>query len=182
MRYFRIYILLLFFTFVTSNCFPQIKNDKFSSISKINYDSLPPTDLRNSGLNGIFISPMLGMEFPVPKFINTSKSGVTYGVKLEYANFNLYPVILGVLYQYQKNSGDENYLTANLLNSLDTKINSFGVTVDIILNKYLKSHFTIPFFTIEFKYLSIQKVVSPVPNNLNINTSIKIWKRKNIQF
>ena len=171
MRYYRIYILLFFFIFVTSNCFSQIKNDKYSPVSKINYDSIPPADLKNSGLNGIFISPILGMEFPVPKFTNTSKSGVTYGVKLEYANFNLYPFILGVIYQYQKNGGDENYLTTNLLNSLDTKINSFGVSIDVILNKYLKSHFTIPFLVMEFKYLSIQKVISPVPNNLNINTS-----------
>ena len=154
-----------------ANSFSQVKMNMFSSDMSISHDSIPAPDLINSPINGIFISPMMGLEFPVPKFINTAKNGFTYGIKLEYANYNLYPVIIGLMYQGQTNSGDDNYITANLLNNLSTKISSFGVTMDFILNKYFKYQFTIPFMTLELKYLSITRSISPTPNNTNLSTS-----------
>jgi len=172
MKYLREFILILFCV-VSSGLTGFTQSNKYYVINNpvSGFDSIPQKEYKNPGISGIFISPFLGLEFPVSDFNTISKNGLTYGVKLEYANFKIYPVIIGVMYQNQLNKGKDDYLTANLLNMLDTKINTFGVSVDVILNKYLKSNFTIPFVTLELKYFSIQKTVSPEINNLNIQNS-----------
>lgn len=167
--------LILLIIFISQKSFSQKSNIDFNQNPFRTFDSLPQVDYKNISISGLFISPLLGLEFPVKNFTNTSKSGLTYGVNFKYANFKLFPFIFGVLYQYQQNKGNDDFLTLNLLNNLDTKIHSFGVSMDIILNKYLKSNFTIPFLTFEFKYLKVQRVISPENNTLNILTSDNLF-------
>ena len=62
-------------------------------------------------------------------------------------------------------------MTAQLLNTFDTKISSFGITADILLNKYIHSNFTLPFLTLEVKYLSVQRIISPDIITLNYKTT-----------
>jgi hypothetical protein len=59
-------------------------------------------------------------------------------------------------------------MSVNRLDVLETKISSFGLSIDVILNKYVKSDFTIPFVTLEAKYLTIQREISPLNNNLGL--------------
>jgi hypothetical protein len=137
----------------------------------IGKDSVIDYGTYSQKLNGIFVSPFMGLEWPVKVFNNTSKSAFTYGIKLEFAGFKLYPVILGLIYKYQKNPGKDDFMTAQLLNTFDTKISSFGITADILLNKYIHSNFTLPFLTLEVKYLSVQRIISPDIITLNYKTS-----------
>jgi hypothetical protein len=91
------------------------------------------------GIGGIFISPVIGFEFPIPNFTNLAMNGFSFGARLEYASFKLHPVILGLVYQYQMHKGNEDFITKNLLNSFDLKIHSVGLSIDLLLNKYIKS-------------------------------------------
>ena len=120
---------------------------------------------------GLFISPMVGLEFPFREFSNTAKTGITYGFKLEFASKDIYPFVIGGMFQQQLNNGDVEFKTINRLDIFKTTINSFGVSLDMILNKYIKSDFTIPFVTLEAKYLTIQREISPPSNILGLETS-----------
>ncbi|TRZ64190.1 hypothetical protein D4R20_03075 [bacterium] len=124
---------------------------------------------------GIFITPSLGFEYPLKDFSGNSKYGLASGIKLEFASYNIYPLVIGIQYQYQNNPGKDDYVALNLLNSFTTKINSFGLSVDILLNKYLKSNFTMPFVFLEARYLKVKREVSPVvvlPGIVNIESVI----------
>lgn len=120
---------------------------------------------------GIFISPIIGAEFPTRDFISNSKYAVCIGAKLEYSSLNIYPLVIGASIQYQNHSGADDFKTKYLLNSLNTKITSFGVSLDLLLNKYLKSSFTIPFVFIEAKMLNVKKEVSPESNYPNLKST-----------
>ena len=163
------YIFTIIFLFFINISYSQVDTTKNNPItvqdSVINYGSY------SQKLNGIFIAPFMGLDWPVKNFNNTSKSAFTYGIKLEFASFKLYPVILGLSYKYQSNPGKDDFMTAQLLNSFDTKISSFGLTADILLNKYLHSNFTLPFISLEVKYMSVKRIISPSTNLLNYNTS-----------
>ncbi|HEY5536301.1 MAG TPA: hypothetical protein VIL99_15370 [Ignavibacteria bacterium] len=165
----NIKLVFLFLIFLTPlKSYSQNKAINFSHTTIINQDSIIKGETFSGKLGGIFISPFLGIEWPVKIFNTTSVNSLTYGLKLEFANIKLYPVILGAIYTYQNNTGKDEFLTKNLLNFLNTKITSFGITADILLNKYIKSNFTLPFLTLELKYLKIQKEISPTENTLNI--------------
>ncbi len=134
--------------------------------------------LRNtkSNLNpsGVFVAPFIGLDYPVTKFGDNSVYGFSYGIKLEFASKNIYPFILYGFYQYQRNPGKDSYKTLNLLNSMDTKLNTFGCGIYFLLNKYFKYSFTSPFLIGEIKYITAKRVISPdnyVPE-LNRNESL----------
>lgn len=165
----NIKLVFLFLIFLNPlKSYSQNKAINFSHTTIINQDSIIKGETFSGKLSGIFISPFLGIEWPVKIFNTTSVNSLTYGLKLEFANIKLYPVILGAIYTYQNNTGKDEFLTKNLLNFLNTKITSFGITADILLNKYIKSNFTLPFLTLELKYLKVQKEISPSENTLNI--------------
>ncbi|MFA5405004.1 MAG: hypothetical protein WC358_08725, partial [Ignavibacteria bacterium] len=46
-----------------------------------------------------------------------------------------------------------------------------GISIDVLLNKYLKSGFTIPFIFIEARSLSIKREVSPEVNYLDLKST-----------
>ena len=110
---------------------------------------------------GIFISPIFGLSFPIQKLNLNSSSTFNLGIRLEYASIKLYPVIFGVSYQSQNFKGNDNFKTNNLLNDFQTKITSFGVGFDLLLNKFIKANFTMPFFTLEGKYIKVSRIIDP---------------------
>jgi hypothetical protein len=57
-------------------------------------------------------------------------------------------------------------MAVNLLNTFDTKITSVGASVDIVLSKFIKTNFTIPFVTLEARYMNISRTISPDTVNI----------------
>jgi hypothetical protein len=110
---------------------------------------------------GIFIAPTLGFNLPMKELRNNSTYSVSYGVKLEYASISIYPVVVFAKMEFQKYPGSDAFRTLNLLNSMETKITTFGGGVYILLNKYLKSNFTMPFLVGEVSSYNVKRTISP---------------------
>jgi len=139
-------------------CFCEFAKAQEDS-SKINIGRLNP---KKPG--GLFITPVLGAEFPTRDFVSNSKYAMCLGGKLEYASLSIYPLVIGASIQYENHGGSDDFKTKYLINTLNTKILSFGGSIELLLNKYLKSSFTIPFVFLEAKMLNIKKEVSPESN------------------
>ncbi|MEO6695920.1 MAG: hypothetical protein ABIY50_02950 [Ignavibacteria bacterium] len=137
----------------------DFKNDRLFKDSTVT--KFGKSKVQKSNIGGIFISPMAGVSFPLGKFATFSNSGIQYGLKAEIAYSRLYPFIFGFIYEYQKNKGNADFTTVNFLTQFDTKITSIGGSLDIILNKYLKSDFTTPILTLEIKYSKVNRIISP---------------------
>ncbi|MBK6876359.1 MAG: hypothetical protein IPG99_07870 [Ignavibacteria bacterium] len=119
------------------------------------------TSSQKTNIGGVFLSPTVGVAFPTGKFGELSNSGFYYGFKLEFGFIKLYPFVFGVIYEGQSNGGNAEFTTSNFLTQFDTDITYMGGSVDIILNKYIKSNFTIPVFTLELKYANIKRTLTP---------------------
>jgi len=111
--------------------------------------------------SGIFLSAGLGVDIPFSDFSDNSATAIVLGARLEYSSLKLYPFVIGFSYQYQNNEGSDEFKTLNLLNGSKTTIHSLGLGFELILNKYLKSSFTIPFITLEAKYMMAQREINP---------------------
>ncbi|MBL7127633.1 MAG: hypothetical protein ISS16_01470 [Ignavibacteria bacterium] len=161
----------------SSFIYPQVNHyDVLKKSEILSLRSISPIDLSASkSAGGLFVSPLVGLEFPFREFSNTATTGLTYGVKLEFASKDIYPFVIGGMFQQQLNKGDVEFKTVNRLDILETTINSFGLSLDMILNKYIKSEFTIPFVTLEAKYLTIQREISPPLNTLGLETSENVF-------
>jgi hypothetical protein len=122
-------------------------------------------------LGGIFISPVLGAEFPTKGFNDNSKYGFCFGGKLEYSSMHIYPIVIGATFQYQRHEGADDFKTLYLINSLTTKMTSYGLSVDLLLNKYLKSSFTVPFIFAEIRMVNVKREVSPESNFPNLKST-----------
>lgn len=129
----------------------------------------PQVKIKKPG--GIFISPVLGAEFPIKDLNANSKYAFCFGGRLEYSSLNIYPFVIAATIQYQNHSGADDFKTIYLINSLSTKITSFGISVDVLLNKYLKSSFTIPFVFLEARSISVKREVSPETNFPNLKST-----------
>ncbi len=129
------------------------KEDTLSTVKK--YSSANPKP------SGIFIAPTLGFDVPLRDFYNNSKYSISYGVKLEYASISIYPLVVFGKIEFQKYQGSDAFKTLNFLNSMETKITSFGGGIYVLLNKYLRSNFTMPFFAGEISSYSVTRVLSP---------------------
>ena len=112
-------------------------------------------------IGGIFISPNVGMVFPLGTFAGNSGIGVVYGAKLEFAFSKLYPFVFGFIYEGQTNKGDAGYMNNNLLTTLQTRTTYIGGSMDFILNKILKSDFTTPVVSLEIKYANVSRDIVP---------------------
>ena len=147
-------------------------NHNFKIISLLKDDSATvksgKSKTQKISFGGIFISPSIGGSFPIGSFANYSKSGFIYGFKAEIAFNKLYPFVFGIVYENQNNPGNPEFTSTNILNTYDTKISSIGGSLDFILNKYIKSNFTSPVITLEIKYTSIKKDISPITTNPDI--------------
>ena len=167
-NFYALIILLVFYINAKSqnSYFNLLKNDllKDSTITQIRKSD-------SKVKSGIFFTPSMGVEYPMNSFRVNSSSSFCLGVKLEYASQSIYPVIFGISYEHQDHNGIDNYKTLNYLNSLETKISSYGGGIDLILNKYLKSNYTIPFLVTELKYIMVQRIIDPAVNSTNLKTS-----------
>jgi hypothetical protein len=118
----------------------------------------------SSNPGGIFISPTLSAVYPVGKFSETSKIAAQFGIRLEYSSKKIYPFVVGALLEFTKHNGKDDFMTQYVLNTFQTKTTAIGGSVDIILSKFLKTNFTIPFATLEVKYITAATTVSPESN------------------
>lgn len=110
---------------------------------------------------GLFIAPFLGADFPLKTFSGNSKNALTYGARLEFASMSIYPLVLFGQYQFQNHKGLDAYKSLYYLNTMETKISSFGGGFYFLLNKYLKSNFTSPFLVGEVKFYNVKRILSP---------------------
>ena len=174
-------VLVLFIFLITGNCFSRdfsnhlmtSRDHSMKSFSgKLMNDTLKSklgkSNSKKTNMGGLFIAPTIGVSFPVGKFADYSNSGIIYGVKAELAYSRLYPFIFGFVYEYQKLPGSGEFTTTNSLTKYDTKISSIGGSLDIILNKFLRSDFTTPVLMLELKYAKVTKDVSPLTTNSEI--------------
>ena len=111
--------------------------------------------------SGIFIAPTLGFDFPLDEFASNSKYSISYWAKLEFASLSIYPIVIFGQFQFQNHPGSDAFKTENLLNSSETKVTSFGGGVYVLLNKYLKSNFTMPFLVADVKLYNVKRTISP---------------------
>jgi hypothetical protein len=84
---------------------------------------------------------------------------------------SIYPIVIGATIQYQNHDGADDFKTLYLINTMSTKITSFGISVDMLLNKYLKSSFTIPFIFLEARSVNVKREVSPPENHPNLKAT-----------
>lgn len=167
-------ILFVFFCVFSSSAlcqsFPELSMNK--NIIKYNFqtdkifkDTVPAAPQKNKvkklSFGGIFISPNLGVAFPVGVYGDSSISGFLYGAKIEIGFSKLYPFVFGFVYENQKNSASPEFINSRFLTQFETEIVSLGGSLDILLNKYIKSNFTTPIFSLEIKYATISRQVSP---------------------
>jgi len=129
----------------------------------------------SKNFGGIFISPLIGLDFPLGNFSKNSKSGFVFGGRLEFAMSSLYPFIIGATVQYQKNNGDDEFKTVNRLDVMETEILSYGISVDFIINKYLKSKFTIPFLTLEIRNYQVTRKIQPDFQNPGLESKVNTF-------
>lgn len=118
-------------------------------------------------IGGIFISPNVGLCYPLGSFKGNSGIGVVYGAKLEFAFSKLYPFVLGFIYEGQTNKGNSGFMNNNLLTTFQTQVSYLGGSLDFILNKILKSNFTTPVLSLEVKYAKVTRDIvpdTPLPN------------------
>lgn len=111
--------------------------------------------------SGIFLSIGGGLSVPLRDFSNNSNP--TFGIlgRLEFGSTFLFPFVPGVEIDYFSYAGSDNFITPLFLNSLRTKIFSFGVSFEYTLSRLLNSSYTIPFITIDVKSNKITRVVDP---------------------
>ena len=164
-------IILLLFVFVSLSA-AYSQDEKIEPKQEIVKDTtIKVYTSSNPKPSGIFIAPLLGFDFPMRDFANNSKYSISYGFRLEYASISIYPVVVFGKLEFQKFNGSDAFRTANLLNSMQTKITSFGGGVYVLLNKYLKSNFTMPFLVGEINSYSVTRLISPDVSLPGIKTS-----------
>jgi hypothetical protein len=176
--------LFLILIFISSGkiLFPQENNldvpvnrhiDKVIKDVDLNQSGIFKTqNLQQSvSIGGIFISPFFGFVFPMRSFNDNSNTGVNYGIKLEFAHTKIYPFVIGAFFEQQKHKGAEEYKALHRLTNFQTDITSIGGGVDLILNKYIRSNFTIPFIILEGKYMNVSRIIEPAANNPGIAES-----------
>lgn len=182
-----IIIVIIFFSFNTALKSQELSLKTLLKNKKYNYNLSEDKILEDTSINvkgkstvqkvnigGLFISPALGTSFPLATFGNYSNPGLIFGVKFELAYSRLYPFIFGFVYEVQKNKGNADFTTVNSLTKFDTKITSLGGSMDIILNKFIKSDFTIPVLTFEIKYANVDREVTPAGARSDIPTKVSL--------
>ncbi|MBK8552044.1 MAG: hypothetical protein IPL53_13665 [Ignavibacteria bacterium] len=137
----------------------NLSQDKL--ISDTNKVEKEKTKTQSINIGGIFISPSVGLAFPLGVFSSNVGTGTAYGAKLEFAFMKLYPFVVSAVYEGQKYKGNAGFMNNNLLTEFSTNVAYFGGSLDIILNKFLKSDFTTPILSLEIKYAKVSRDVAP---------------------
>lgn len=147
----------------------SLKSDKILQDTNVKVKEKSKSQSVNIG--GIFISPNIGLCYPLGSFKGNSGIGTVYGAKLEFAFSKMYPFVLGFIYEGQTNKGNSGFMNNNLLTTFQTQVTYLGGSVDFILNKILKSNFTTPVVSLEVKYASVSRDIVPDNPLPNINAS-----------
>lgn len=131
--------------------FTRVLSDTVKSIKK-------PSNITHSG---IFLSVGGGLSVPLRDFSNNSKPAFGILGRLEFGSTALFPFVPGAEINYFSYNGTDNFITPLFLNSLKTKIFSYGVSLEYTLSRLLNSSYTIPFLTLDVKSNKITRVVDP---------------------
>jgi hypothetical protein len=116
-------------------------------------------------LHGIFLSVGGGLSVPLSDF--NSYSNVSYGIlgRLEYSSTVIFPFVIGGEVDYFSYGGYDLYKTLHRLNNLDTKIFSYGLSIEYTLSRLLNSSYTTPFVALDVKNNMIKREYD---DNVNI--------------
>jgi hypothetical protein len=117
--------------------------------------------LKNISHSGIFLSIGGGLDVPLRNFHTTSNTSFGILGRLEFGSTAIFPFVPGVEIDYFSYSGSDNFLTSLLLNSFQTKILSFGVSLEYTLSRLLNSSYTIPFIALDVKTNNIKRQYGP---------------------
>ena len=106
---------------------------------------------KDFSLHGIFLSVGGGLSVPLSDF--NAYSNVSYGIlgRLEYSSTVIFPFVVGGEIDYFTYAGYDLYKTLNRLNNLDTKILSYGLSIEYTLARLLNSSYTTPFIALDVK-------------------------------
>jgi hypothetical protein len=155
-------MIILLLTLISNTTYSQIlyKNNKSDAEGK----TILPQDTtkqvtkeKKISLGGIFLSAGTGISVPIHSF--QEYSNVSFGIlsRLEYSSSAIFPFVIGAEIDYFKYIGSDNYKTINLLAGLQTKIFSYGLTIEYVLSKLFSSSYTIPYLTLDVKNNSINR-------------------------
>jgi len=141
-------------------------NEGKSKISKDDSSKIisGKSNVKKVNTGGIFLAPYIGYAIPTGLFGDQSNTGFLWGVKIELAYSRLYPLIFGFIYENQSIPGNPEFTTTNSLTSFQTDMNNIGGSVDLLLNKYIRSNFTSLILSLEVKY---SKVVRTITSNIS---------------
>ncbi len=160
-RSFKIFLLACIISGIISFLHPvlsqtndyKIRYDKSEEYdNKITFaDSVNKKPVTKKSISAVFLGIGGGLSIPLSPFKNNSN--VVFGAlgRLEFASTSIFPVVIGVEVDYFSYSGADEFETQNSLNSLKTKIFSFGLNVEYSMAKIVRSSFTTPFLTIDVK-------------------------------
>jgi len=133
--------------------------------------------VKKVNIGGIFISPYIGFGIPIGSFGDQSNAGFLYGFKAELAYNKLYPFVFGFIYENQSFPGNPEFTTENSLTDFTTDMTNIGGSLDILLNKYIRSNFTSAIFSLEVKYAKVTRSISSnvvipegLPGDVNLIT------------
>lgn len=171
--------LILFLTTLSKAAHPQIlfkadNNDTRDEIILQQDTSKQVTKEKKISLGGIFLSAGTGISVPLHSF--QEYSNVSFGIlsRLEYSSSAIFPFVIGAEINYFKYNGSDNYKTINLLAGLQTKIFSYGLTIEYVLSKLFSSSYTIPYLSLDVKNNSINREYDPTANIPLIRKETKI--------
>jgi hypothetical protein len=117
-----------------------------------------------SPLGGIFLSVGGGLSVPLGEFSNSSDVSFGALARIEVSTFSIFPLVLGGEVTYFGYSGNDEFKTLNLLNTLTTEVISFGLTAEYALPRLFKSTYLIPFVAADVKYSMVKRQMAPTSN------------------
>lgn len=159
----RSFIIFVFAGFYLSSSavFTQTKIDYsklYQENSKTTFaDSVTKKLVTKKTISAIFLGLGGGLGIPLSPFKNNSN--VTFGAlgRVEFGSTAIFPFVIGVELDYFSYPGADEFETQNLINSLKTKILSYGLNIEYSMAKLVRSSFTTLFLTADVKNNQINR-------------------------
>jgi hypothetical protein len=136
-------------------------------------DSAKQERTHSVSISGIFLSAGTGLSVPLAHFNSTSNPVFGIFGRLEFASTAIFPLIIGGEVDYYSYSGNDNYMTQNLLTSYQTKVLSYGISAEVTFARLIKSHYTIPYICIDVKSNKITRSISGISGSTLPNIPLK---------
>jgi len=136
-------------------------------------DSTKQIKTHSVSISGIFISIGTGLSLPLAHFSSTSNP--VFGIlgRLEFASTAIFPFVIGGEVDYFSYTGNDNYMTQNLLTTYQTKIFSYGLSAEFTFARLIKSHYTIPYLCMDIKSNKITRDISGISGSVPLPVSLK---------